>query len=41
MEIAEMKRVIRFKEKPWMKNNIDRRIELGDKSTTDFGKVSP
>ena len=39
MEVIEVKRVLRFQQKPWMKNYIDKLTRLGAKSFTDSGKI--
>ena len=38
MEVIKLKKVIRFKQKPWIKNYIDEINKLGAKSAADFTK---
>ena len=39
MEVIEVKRVLRSKQKLRMENYIDKLTRLGAKSTTDSGKI--
>ena len=39
MENTKLERVIRFKQKPWMKKLTDKTTEIGTKSAKDFDKL--